>query len=76
MAIDLSGGRNTRALYGVCLCGAAINQITKGRGKDEKEGSELHFLAAASLVKNYKQRSLDKAPLVISALKQMKAFSS
>jgi len=76
VVIDLSGGRNTRALYGVCLCGAAINQITKGRSKDEKEGSELHSLAAASLVKNYKQRSPDKAPLVISVLEQMKAFSS
>ena len=75
MAIDLSGERNTRALYGVCLCGVAINQLTKSRSREEKEGSELHSLAAVSLVKDYKQRSPEKAPLVMSVLEQMEAFS-
>ncbi|GLJ34783.1 hypothetical protein SUGI_0700050 [Cryptomeria japonica] len=74
-AIDFTGGRNTRALYGVCLCGAAINQLAKGRSREEKESSELPSLAAAALVKDYKQRSPEKAPLVMSVLEQMKAIS-
>eukprot|EP01018_Ginkgo_biloba_P022065 Gb_11429 [translate_table: standard] len=119
-AIDLSGGRNTRALYvntrqgivpelGIlsemysccqqsavqsamkCTCrtcsctdrvyvmnmqcGVAINQLTKGRSREEKENSDLQSLAAAALVKDYKQRSPEKAPLVTSVLEQMKAFS-
>ncbi|XP_062218070.1 uncharacterized protein LOC133918285 [Phragmites australis] len=69
--IQLTGGKNTRALFGVCLCSAAINQLTKGRNKEE-EGSELQSLAAEALLKDYKQRAPSKVPLVTSMLKSMK----
>uniref|UniRef100_K4ABA2 ER membrane protein complex subunit 2 n=1 Tax=Setaria italica TaxID=4555 RepID=K4ABA2_SETIT len=69
--IQLTGGKNTRALFGVCLCTSAINQLTKGRNKEE-EGSELQSLAAEALLKNYKQHAPSKAPLISSMLKNMK----
>ncbi|CAN6462843.1 unnamed protein product [Victoria cruziana] len=56
--IDLTGGKNTRALFGICLCSHAINQLAKGRSKEEKEGLELQSLAAQALVKDHKQRCL------------------
>uniref|UniRef100_A0A0C9RQJ8 ER membrane protein complex subunit 2 n=1 Tax=Wollemia nobilis TaxID=56998 RepID=A0A0C9RQJ8_9CONI len=74
-AINLTGGKNTKALYGVCLCGVAINQLAKGRSREEKESPEIQSLAAAALIKDYKQRSTEKAPLVTSILEQMKAIS-
>ncbi|CAM0146653.1 unnamed protein product [Urochloa decumbens] len=69
--IQLTGGKNTRALFGVCLCTSAINQLTKGRNKEE-EGSELQSLAAEALLKNYKQHAPSKVPLISSMLKNMK----
>ncbi|PWZ23189.1 ER membrane protein complex subunit 2-A [Zea mays] len=69
--IQLTGGKNTRALFGVCLCTSAINQLTKGRNKEE-EDSELQSLAAEVLLKNYKQQAPSKAPLISSMLKNMK----
>ncbi|GAB2277574.1 hypothetical protein Dimus_012283 [Dionaea muscipula] len=69
--IDLTGGRNTRALYGVCLCTSAINQLTKGRNKDDKD-NELHSLAATALEKDYKRRAPAKLPLLTAALKSLK----
>ena len=102
--IQLTGGKNTRALFGVCLvrpyrflenmknlscffllsksnihlihilntqCTSAINQLTKGRNKEE-EGSELQSLAAEALLKHYKQKALSKVPLISSMLKNMK----
>lgn len=69
--IQLTGGKNTRALFGVCLCTSAINQLTKGRNKEE-EGSELQRLAAEVLLNNYKQQAPSKAPLISSLLKNMK----
>uniref|UniRef100_A0A0D9VBN9 ER membrane protein complex subunit 2 n=1 Tax=Leersia perrieri TaxID=77586 RepID=A0A0D9VBN9_9ORYZ len=69
--IQLTGGKNTRALFGVCLCSAAINQLTKGRNKEE-ESSELQNLAAEALLKEYKQRAPSKEALVTSLLKNMK----
>ncbi|KAJ8509948.1 hypothetical protein OPV22_000382 [Ensete ventricosum] len=73
--ITLTGGKNTRALYGVCLCSIAINQLTKGRNKEEKEGSNLQSLAAEALQRDYKERAPKKLPLVISMLKNMKLNS-
>ncbi|RVW13058.1 ER membrane protein complex subunit 2 [Vitis vinifera] len=70
--IDLTGGKNTRALFGICLCTAAIGQLTKGRNKEEKESPELHSLAATALEKIYKQRAPTKLPLLNSALKGLK----
>ncbi|KAI3742889.1 hypothetical protein L1987_60587 [Smallanthus sonchifolius] len=67
--IELTGGKNTRALYGICLCTSAIAQLTKGKNNEDKEISRL---AAASLEKDYKQISPDKVSLLGSALKIMK----
>lgn len=70
--IDLTGGKNTKALFGICLCSSAIAQLTKGRNKEDKESPELQSLAAAALEKDYKQRAPAKLPLLISALKSLK----
>ncbi|KAL5700723.1 hypothetical protein ACHQM5_026135 [Ranunculus cassubicifolius] len=70
--IDLSGGKNTRALYGVCLCSVALGQLTKGRNKEEKESSELQSLAATALEKDYKYRAADKLSLVTATLRNLK----
>jgi tetratricopeptide (TPR) repeat protein len=70
--IELSGGKNTRALFGICLCTAAIAQLAKGRNKDEKESTELQSLAGTVLEKDYKQNAPGKLPLLASALKTLK----
>ncbi|MCL7021503.1 hypothetical protein MKW94_027070 [Papaver nudicaule] len=68
--IDLTGGKNARALYGICLSSSAIGQLTKGR--KEKEGTELQSLAATALEKDYKKRSPNKLPLLTATLKNLK----
>ncbi|KAL9224719.1 hypothetical protein vseg_000728 [Gypsophila vaccaria] len=73
--IELSAGRNTRALYGICLCTSAIGQLSKGRNRDDKDSTELHSLAAAALEKDYKYRAADKLPLLTSTLKSLKISS-
>ncbi|KMS95828.1 hypothetical protein BVRB_004830 [Beta vulgaris subsp. vulgaris] len=73
--IDFTGGKNTRALYGVCLCTAAIGQLAKGRNRDDKESGELHSLAAAVLEKDYKNRAPTKVPLLTSTLTNLKISS-
>ncbi|XP_020210741.1 ER membrane protein complex subunit 2 [Cajanus cajan] len=70
-AIDLTGGKNTRALFGICLCTSAITQLTKGKNKEDKEGSQLQSLAAKVLEKEYKQRAPDKLPQLTTALKSL-----
>lgn len=70
--IDLTGGKNTRALYGICLCTYAIAQLAKGRNKEDKESGELHSLAAAALEKDYKSRAPSKLPLLNSTLKNLR----
>ncbi|XP_059652716.1 uncharacterized protein LOC132299864 [Cornus florida] len=70
--IGLTGGKNTRALFGVCLCTSAIGQLTKGRNKEDKESSELQSLAATALEKDYKQRAATKLSLLSSTLKSLK----
>ncbi|XP_061340418.1 uncharacterized protein LOC133286928 isoform X2 [Gastrolobium bilobum] len=70
-AIDLTGGKNTRALFGVCLCTSAIAQITKGKSKEDREGSQVQSLAAKVLEKDYKQRAPDKLPQLTTALKSL-----
>ncbi|CAM6100619.1 unnamed protein product [Calypogeia fissa] len=75
-ALELSGGRNVRALYGIVLCGAAINQLVKGgRARDEKDSSELGSLAGAVLSKEYKSKAPKKLPLVKSLLGRAGASS-
>lgn len=73
--IDLTGGKNTRALFGICLCTSAIGQLVKGRNKEEKESPELQSLAAAALEKDYKQRAPGKLSLITAALKSLKVSS-
>ncbi|PSS24866.1 ER membrane protein complex subunit 2-A like [Actinidia chinensis var. chinensis] len=70
--IDLTGGKNTRALFGICLCTCAIGQLTKGRNKEEKESLELQSLAATALEKDYKQIAPSKLSLLRSTLKSLK----
>ncbi|XP_057545432.1 uncharacterized protein LOC130824438 [Amaranthus tricolor] len=67
--IDITGGKNVRALYGICLCTAAIGQLAKGRNKDDKESVELRSLTAAVLEKEYKNRAPSKLPILMSTLK-------
>ncbi|KAH6761152.1 Protein prenylyltransferase superfamily protein [Perilla frutescens var. frutescens] len=73
--IDLTGGKNTRALFGVCLCGSAIAQLTRGRNRDDKDNSELQSLSAAALEKAYKQQSPTKVSALSSALRSLKVSS-
>ncbi|GAB2218790.1 hypothetical protein Drorol1_Dr00002022 [Drosera rotundifolia] len=68
--IDLTKGTNTRALYGICQCASAINQLSKGRNKDDKD--ELYFLAATALEKEYKRRAPAKLALLSASLKSFK----
>ncbi|CDP08539.1 unnamed protein product [Coffea canephora] len=70
--IDLTGGKNTRALFGICLCTAAIGQLTKGRNKEDKENSQLQSLSAVALEKDYKQRNQSKHSLLTATLKSLK----
>ncbi|XP_059312220.1 uncharacterized protein LOC132063607 [Lycium ferocissimum] len=70
--IDLTGGKSTRALFGVCLCTSAIGQLTKGRNKEDKESSELQSLSAMALEKDYKQRAPSKLSVLSSALRSLK----
>ncbi|KAF2287815.1 hypothetical protein GH714_002816 [Hevea brasiliensis] len=58
--IDLTGGKNTRALFGICLCTSAIAQLTKGRNKEDKDSPDLQSLATAALEKEYKHRASGK----------------
>ncbi|CAL9003559.1 hypothetical protein PRUPE_6G340800 [Prunus persica] len=73
--IDLTGGKNIRALFGINLCTSAIGQLAKGRNKEDKESSELQSLAATALEKDYKQRAPDKLSLLTTALKSLKVSS-
>lgn len=73
--IDLTGGKNVRALLGICLCASAITQLSKGRNKEDKDGSELHSLASTALEKNYKKLSPDNLPLLTSTLRSLKLQS-
>ncbi|KAF8388098.1 hypothetical protein HHK36_026764 [Tetracentron sinense] len=73
--IDLTGGKNTRALFGVCLCTVAIGQLSKGRSKEDKESSDLQSLAAMALEKTYKQKAPSKLPLLTANLRNLKLLS-
>lgn len=74
-AVDLTGGKNTRALYGICLCTFAIGQLAKGRSKEDKESPELQSLALAALEKDYKQSAPSKLSLLTSTLRSLKLSS-
>uniref|UniRef100_A0A6N2L9W0 Small ribosomal subunit protein eS1 n=1 Tax=Salix viminalis TaxID=40686 RepID=A0A6N2L9W0_SALVM len=70
--IDLTGGKNTRALFGICLCTSAIAQLSKGRAKEDKDSPDLQSLATAALEKEYKQRASGKLTVLTSAFKSLK----
>lgn len=70
--IDLTGGKNTRALFGICLCTSAIGQLTKGRSKEDKESPELQSLSAMALEKDYKQRAPSRLSVLSSTLRSLK----
>ncbi|XP_051143364.1 uncharacterized protein LOC127259798 [Andrographis paniculata] len=71
--VDLTGGKNIRALFGICLCASAIAQLTKGRGnKDDKESLELQSLSGMALEKIYKHQSPSKLSLLNSTLRSLK----
>ncbi|KAK6911249.1 hypothetical protein RJ641_023342 [Dillenia turbinata] len=70
--IDLTGGKNARALYGICLCTYAIGQLSKGRNKEDKDGSELQSLAATALERDYKYRAAGKLSILTSTLRGLK----
>ncbi|XP_078177801.1 uncharacterized protein LOC144572211 [Carex rostrata] len=72
-AIQLTGGKNIRALYGVCMCGGAINLLPRGRNRDE-ESSELPALAAEVLTKEYQKRAPEKLPLLAELLKSLNLY--
>ncbi|KAK3014082.1 hypothetical protein RJ639_008214 [Escallonia herrerae] len=73
--VDLTGGKNNRALFGVCLCTFAVAQLTKGRNKEDKESPELQSLSAAALEKDYKLRAPSKLSLLGSTLRSLKLSS-
>jgi len=73
--IELTGGKNTRALFGICLCTSAIAQLTKGRNKEDKESSELQSLATIALENDYKSRSPSNLSLLTSTLRSLKLSS-
>ncbi|XP_055814373.1 uncharacterized protein LOC129884016 [Solanum dulcamara] len=70
--IDLTGGKSTRALFGICLCTSAIGQLTKGRSKEDKESPELQSLSAMALEKDYKQRAPSRLSVLSSTLRSLK----
>ncbi|PHU09966.1 hypothetical protein BC332_21826 [Capsicum chinense] len=70
--VDLTGGKCSRALFGICLCTSAIGQLTKGRSKEDKESSELQSLSAMALEKDYKQRAPSKLSVLSSTLRSLK----
>ncbi|KAK6804818.1 hypothetical protein RDI58_002602 [Solanum bulbocastanum] len=70
--IALTGGKSTRALFGICLCTSAIGQLTKGRNKEDKESPELQSLSAMALEKDYKQRAPGKLSVLSSTLRSLK----
>ncbi|KAL9341702.1 hypothetical protein Peur_065027 [Populus x canadensis] len=73
--IDLTGGKNTRALFGICLCTSAIARLSKGRNKEDKDSPDLQSLATAALEKEYKQRASDKLCVFTSGFKSLKVSS-
>lgn len=66
--IEMSEGRNLRALYGVCACAAQLGGV-KGRESREDDDAGLPGLAAEALLQRYAEGAPDKLPLVRAMLK-------
>ncbi|KAJ4821853.1 hypothetical protein Tsubulata_033275 [Turnera subulata] len=75
--IELTGGKNTRALFvRVNMdCSSAIAQLSKGRNKEDKDSPDLQSLAVAALEKDYKYRASEKLTVLTSAFKNLKVSS-
>ncbi|KAL8260227.1 hypothetical protein R6Q59_028180 [Mikania micrantha] len=67
--IELTGGKNIRALYGICLCIYAISQVTKGKNTEDRK---ISVDAAAVLHKDYMRSSPEKLTLATLVLKTMR----
>lgn len=85
-AIEFSAGKNMRALYGICLCDAAIKQAAKGaRGRggaaaaaaaaeeERRKDGELPELAAQVILKEYSARCPQHADLAAATLSRLGA---
>lgn len=71
-AVEYSGGKNIRALFGVCMCSSALSLSTKsGRNKEDKESTELPQLALKTIEKEYKNHNPEKLKIAMSALEQL-----
>ncbi|GAA0156497.1 chaperone [Lithospermum erythrorhizon] len=70
--IDLTGGKNIKAIFGICLCTSAIGHLSKGRNKEDKENSELQSLSVVALEKEYKQKAPNKTALLNAALRNLR----
>eukprot|EP00244_Chara_vulgaris_P004943 TRINITY_DN19995_c0_g1_i1.p1 TRINITY_DN19995_c0_g1~~TRINITY_DN19995_c0_g1_i1.p1 ORF type:complete len:309 (+),score=50.69 TRINITY_DN19995_c0_g1_i1:559-1485(+) len=74
VVVELTKGKNVRALYGICLCAGAISS---SKGGKQKEIGEAFSLASGVLAKEYKALCPEKASLVASVFrKQADSFSS
>jgi hypothetical protein len=62
--VEISGGKNIRALYGVVQSAAAIAAATKGSKRGEPESTDLPLLAVDVLKKEYK----DKCPALLGVV--------
>jgi ER membrane protein complex subunit 2 len=74
--IEMTGGENTRALYGVCACAAQLassgGKGSKGSGSsagNDGGKNELGGLAGEALRQQYAIKNSDKLPLVDAMLK-------
>ncbi|KAL4539073.1 hypothetical protein Ndes2526B_g02664 [Nannochloris sp. 'desiccata'] len=66
----MSGGENTRALYGVCACAAQLAPGGKSKGSGRSGGeNELGGLAGEALRQQYAVKNSDKLSLVDAMLK-------
>lgn len=73
--IEVSGGRNVRALYGACACAALAGGTKKAGGSQKGQGSkgdegakELGRLAGEALLQRYGVSAEAKLPLVKAML--------
>ncbi|KAG7671552.1 hypothetical protein Ndes2526B_g09286 [Nannochloris sp. 'desiccata'] len=68
--IEMTGGENTRALYGVCACAAQLAPGGKSKGSGRSGGkNELGGLAGEALRQQYAVKNGDKLSLVDAMLK-------
>jgi tetratricopeptide (TPR) repeat protein len=69
--IEMTGGENARALYGVCACAAQLATKSKGSSSSGESGgkNELAGVAGEALRQQYAVKNSDKLSLVNAMLK-------